>query len=156
METLDAGEGADTSIMARFDLIRVGLAAFLQSPLVGHGWAHLGSVAAAIDPEGPGRLWGSYFSYHNDAVNFAVAGGAIGIACWLALLAAPLLGPRPAILPARSRCAADRSLGYARWMLVLGCAVFGLTDMVLGYDLPTTLHAFIGASLLGWSRQAGR
>ena len=41
------------------------------------------------------------------------------------------------------------------WAAGASLFVFGLTDMTLGYDLPTTLYAFMTALVLGAFREPG-
>jgi len=38
---------------------------------------------------------------------------------------------------------------YCALILSTSLFIFGLTDMTLGYDLPTTLYAFLTAIVLG-------
>src|SRR5690606_3858330 len=89
-----------------------------------------------------------FFQFHNDLVNFAVAGGVVGIICWLLLLAAPLLGTLT-----RARDSLARARLYCCLVLTLGYAVFGLTDMTIGYDLPTTLYCFLTVAILALFRR---
>jgi hypothetical protein len=42
---------------------------------------------------------------------------------------------------------------YCALILSASLFIFGLTDMTLGYDLPTTLHAFLTAIVLGAFRE---
>ena len=145
------GSGATSEGAANERLAMLGAAwqLFWQSPIVGHGWAHF---AALAHPLIGAVVWGGpddpFFQFHNDTANFAVAAGASGLLCWLALLAAPLVGalatPRDSLFAARLYCC-----------LILSAStfVFGLTDMTLGYDLPTTLYAFLTAIVLGGTRE---
>jgi O-antigen ligase len=147
-QVIDAGETSDFPTTERLGFYAVGWQAFLASPWIGHGWAHLGSAAAMVDPVTFGSQAGTMFMYHNDALNFAVAAGIVGIAAWLALLLAPILGalavPRDGLSFARL---------YIATSLAVGALVFGLTDMTIGYDLTTTLYAFLTAIVLGAFRE---
>lgn len=144
---LAGGANVDPATGERLGMHRVGLAAFAERPWLGWGWAHLGTAAAAVDPSSFAKHAGSRFMYHNDALNFAVAGGVVGLVAWLMLLAAPVVGalasPHDGHFAIRLYCCLQLSLGYA---------MFGLTDMSLGYDLPTTLYAFLTALALGAGR----
>jgi len=86
--------------------------------------------------------------YHNDFSNASVAAGVVGIIAWLATLIAPVVGvlamPTDRFAPLRLYCALLLSLSFF---------IFGLTDMTFGYDLPTTLHAFLTAIVLGAFRE---
>ena len=138
----------DAATDERLGMYNAGLAAFLQSPWIGWGWANLGNAAAAIRPEIFAGAAGTAFMFHNDAVNFGVAGGVVGLLCLLALLVAPTIGalasPRDNFYAVRLYCCLQLSVGFA---------IFGLTDSTLGYDMPTTLYAFLAAIVLGAFRK---
>ena len=144
---LEAVRGAgvsDAAAVERLKMYAVALSAFQASPWVGYGWANLGTAAAPfMDMSLYGGPASSSFQYHSDLANFAVAAGVVGIGCWLALLAAPLAGalagPRGPLFRVRLYCGAQLSIG---------CATLGLTDITLGYDLTTTLYAFLAAVVL--------
>lgn len=118
---------------------------FWQSPLIGHGWANFGAEAYPIAKS---AVWGGpndqLFQFHNDLANFAVAAGTVGIVCWLALLAAPILGAL-----ATQRDSLFRARLYICVQLSVSYFVFGLTDFTFGYDLPTTIYASLTAMVLG-------
>lgn len=138
----------DGSTADRLRMYEAGIEAFRQSPWIGWGWANLGNAAAAMRPEHFADQAGTLFMFHNDAINFAVAGGVVGVACLAALLVAPIVGafatPRDRYFAVRLYCCLVLSIGYA---------IFGLTDSTLGYDAPTTLYAFLTAMVLGAFRE---
>ena len=148
-EVLSSGATTDSSAGERLGMFSAAWQLFLAAPLVGHGWA---SFAAVAYPILEGRVWGGptdpFFQFHNDLANFAVAAGGIGVLCWVALLAAPVIGalmtPRDSLFRVRLYCCLQLSVSYF---------AFGLTDMTLGYDLPTTLYAFLTAIVLGALRE---
>ncbi len=139
----------DGSTADRLRMYEAGIEAFRQAPWLGWGWANLGHAAAEMRPEYFADQAGTLFMFHNDAINFAVAGGVVGVACLAALLVAPIVGafatPRDRYFAVRLYCCLILSLGYA---------IFGLTDSTLGYDAPTTLYAFLTALVLGAFREA--
>ena len=140
--------GVDDSTMLRLQMYEAGIEAFRLSPWIGWGWANLGNAAAELRPEHFADQAGTMFMFHNDAINFAVAGGVVGVACLAALLVAPVVGafatPRDRYFAVRFYCCLILSVGYA---------IFGLTDSTLGYDAPTTLYAFLMAMVLGAFRE---
>jgi O-antigen ligase len=149
-EDLLAGQAvSDSSTLERLGMLSAAWQLFLASPVIGHGWANFAAVAYPILQ---GSVWGGptdpFFQFHNDLANFAVAAGIVGVACWIALLAAPVVGalasPRDAFFRVRLYCCVQLSVAYF---------VFGLTDFTLGYDLPTTLYAFLTAIVLGAFRE---
>lgn len=138
----------DGSTADRLRMYEAGIEAIKLSPWIGWGWANLGHAAAEMRPEHFANEAGTMFMFHNDAINFAVAGGVVGVACLAALLVAPIVG---ALASPRDRYVAVRL--YCCLILSVGFAIFGLTDSTLGYDAPTTLYAFLTAMVLGAFRE---
>lgn len=129
---------SDHSTSERLYMWTAGWATFLKSPIIGFGWANF---TAASKPYG-------IYMFHNDFFNMAVAAGIVGIGCWIAILAAPVIG---AMRMGHDRLHMMRL--YCGLILAAGTFVFGLTDMTLGYDLPTTLFGFAAAVVLGAFRE---
>lgn len=134
----------DRTAEFRLDLYQAGWKAFQDAPIIGHGWAR---IMAAATPYLENPELASLPQLHNDFLDFAVAGGIVGIACYVALLAAPvvlgLLSPRDSL----------------RRIRLYGCAVLsiayffdGLTDLMFGFEFHTALYAAILAILLGYCR----
>jgi O-antigen ligase len=145
-----SGDSGDASTAIRFALLSGARDLFQQAPLLGHGWASFARLATPIlgeDIVGGALNWN--FQFHNDLANFAVAAGLVGVLSLLALIAAPVLGvfrtPRDSRFRLRLYCC----LSLSAWALVSG-----LTDLTFGYDLPTTLYAFLTAIVLGAVRDA--
>jgi len=134
----DPSAVSDPGTAQRIAMWHAGWYAFLQHPLIGWGWARLSEAAL------PTVL----SMYHNDFVNMAVAAGVAGIVSLLLVLAAPLLGV--ALMP-RDRFSTLRL--YCALILSVSFFIFGLTDLTFGYDLPTTLYAFMTAVVLGAFRE---
>jgi O-antigen ligase len=128
----------DGGTAARLRMWGVGIRVFWKSPWIGSGWANFKSASL------PDKI---YF-FHNDFLDMAVAAGVVGIIAWIATIAAPLVG---VVLMPRDRFANLRL--YCALILSASLFIFGLTDMTLGYDLPTTLHAFLTAIVLGAFRE---
>jgi len=128
----------DPSTTQRIVMWQAGWSALLRAPLIGHGWAHLSDAAKPVQLS----------MYHNDFFNAAVSAGVVGIVAWLATLLAPIVGvlvmPPDRLSNLRLYCALLLSVSFF---------IFGLTDMTFGYDLPTTLHAFLTAIVLGAFRE---
>jgi O-antigen ligase len=134
----DPSQITDGAVSERLYLWQAGWVTFLKSPLLGFGWANFAQAA---------QPYVVYF-FHNDFLDMAVAAGIVGIVCWLAIIVAPLVGvfamPRDPFHALRVYCAL---------ILSVSLFIFGLTDMTLGYDLPTTLYAFLTAIVLGAFRE---
>ena len=135
---VDPAAVPDPATAQRIAMWHAGWAALLRSPLIGHGWAHLADAAKPL----------VLSMYHNDFFNSAVAAGIVGIVAWLATLLAPIVG---VLAMPRDRFAGVRL--YSALLLSVSLFIFGLTDMTFGYDLPTTLHAFLTAIVLGAFRE---
>lgn len=155
MATQIISEGAsdNKSAAARFDRLGAAWDLFWHAPLLGHGWANFTELAYPLLGDGiKGGADDRWFQFHNDLANFAVAAGAVGVVCWLALLAAPIVG---ALATPRDRL--FRARLYVCVQLTVSYFVFGLTDITFGYDLPTALYAFLTAIVLAtWREPAAR
>jgi O-antigen ligase len=136
--TLDASNVTDVATSQRLYMWEAGWHTFWKSPLIGFGFANFTEAS---------KPYGIYM-FHNDFLDMAVGAGLVGIFCWLAIVAAPVVGvlamPRDRLADLRLYCAL---------ILSVSLFVFGLTDMTLGYDLPTTLYAFMTALVLGAFRE---
>jgi O-antigen ligase len=148
-DVLSGGGSSDGATSERLTMLQGAWGTFWHSPWVGFGWANFKPAAAlAMDMSAYGTEPGGAFQFHNDFANFAVAAGIIGVLALVAILAAPvvgaLAGPRDRFFRARLYCCLQLSLGYL---------VFGLTDFTMGYDLPTTLYAFLTAMILATFRE---
>jgi O-antigen ligase len=128
----------DFATKQRLYMLEAGWVTFLKSPWIGFGWANFTEAA---------KPYGIYF-FHNDFFDAAVAAGVVGIAAWLATLFAPIVG---IFFVSKDRYANTRL--YCAVLLTVSFFIFGLTDMEFGYDLPTTLHAFFTAIVLGAFRE---
>lgn len=151
-EVLAGQTSSDGATSERMTMLAGAWGTFLHSPLVGFGWANFRPAAAlAMDMTPYGTDPGGAFQFHNDFANFAVAAGIVGVLALVAILAAPVVGalaaPRDHFYRARLYCCLQLSVGYA---------VFGLTDFTMGYDLPTTLYAFLTAMILATFREDAR
>lgn len=136
--TLDASNVTDVATSQRLYMWVAGWHTFWKSPLIGFGFANFTEAS---------KPYGIYM-FHNDFLDMAVGAGLVGIFCWLAIVAAPVIG---ALAMPRDRFATLRL--YCALILSVSLLIFGLTDMTLGYDLPTTLYAFMTAVVLGAFRE---
>ena len=139
----------DASTNIRLGLIRAGIEAFQDAPWFGHGW---GRIISATHPHMGEWLFSQAegFDYlHNEQLDFAVGGGVLGIAAYMLILTAPLIGvlsvPRDRYFLARL---------YLAIMLAVSFLVFGLTSRLLGQGLQLTLFAFLTAYIIGFARNA--
>lgn len=148
-EVLGGGVSSDQPTSERLAMLVGAWGTFWHSPWVGFGWANFKPAAAlAMDMTAYGTEPGGAFQFHNDLANFAVAAGIVGVLALIAILAAPVVGamagPRDRLFRARLYCCLQLSVGYF---------VFGLTDFTMGYDLQTTLYAFLTAMILTTFRE---
>lgn len=141
------GTVGDESIAIRLDIYRAGIAAFLDAPWFGHGWSQI-TVAPQPWFSGPVPL-ASYSHLHNDVLDFLVAFGLPGIACYALILAAPLAGalrsPRDSL---------RRTRIYAATILCAGYLVMGQSSLMLGFEYQTVLYVALAAVILGYCRDA--
>jgi O-antigen ligase len=148
-DLLAGSSSIDQSATERVRMLEAAWTLFREKPLLGHGWGNFAEISFPLlgnivngGPSDP------FFQFHNDAANFAVAAGIVGVVCWVGLLAAPLIGvfatPRDTFFRLRLYCCLQLSASYL---------VFGLTDLTIGYDLTTTIYAFLTAIVLGAFRE---
>src|SRR4029079_17574745 len=78
-EVLSGQSVDDGSAQIRLAMVRTGWRAFLDSPLYGHGWQNLMPAVTRYLPPGQEHLFDTQPQLHSDLLNFAVAGGALGL-----------------------------------------------------------------------------
>lgn len=145
-ELLNGGDVTNTAARARIVLQEAGWRAFLDSPWIGHGWAHLmDAVVPYLSPED--LRFARLPQLHNDVLNFAVSGGVVGIACYFAILTAPTIA---AFRSVRDSYYAMRLYGTSALMAVYAAA--GLTDLMFGHEFHTAFYITLNAIILGMCR----
>jgi O-antigen ligase len=148
-ELLATGTVGDEAVRIRLELYRAGWAAFQQSPIIGHGWAELMAAPAAFLAE-TDKVHAGLPHLHNEVLNFAVAGGLVGVAVYLTLIAMPV------VVALRSR--RDSQYGarlFGCTILATAYLVMGLTDTMLSFELHTALYVAYCAILLNYCRDSG-
>lgn len=142
----DLGE---VSANERVAMYRGGIAAFLHNPLFGYGWEQRVSAIDPYVPNGLASFVSVHHHLHNDALDFAVSAGSLGLIAYVLILVAPIAGaltsPRDSQYGLRLLAATGLTVGYA---------VFGLTYLTFGYEYHTTLYACLAAIILGFCRDA--
>lgn len=140
---------ADTAVRVRIELYQGAWSAFLQSPLVGHGWNDMMRVAAVHVP-GPDRAYAEQLPHlHNELLNFAVFGGLAGVAVYLALIVTPI------VLAVRSVSDSQKHARvFAVAILSSSYVAMGLTDTMLSFELHTMLYVALTAIILHYCRDA--
>jgi len=141
---LGGGTVPDAAIDVRLGLYRAAADLFAASPLVGHGWGAdaMPKVLALLSADQLG--WGAIPHLHNDLAQFAVSGGLLGIAAWLLILGAPLLGYLR--LPPVERSPARR---HALLVLLASGVVFGIPDTMLAAPMTLTIYVVLTAAVTG-------
>ncbi len=138
---------SDTSTRVRMEFLIGGAKAFAEAPLLGHGWAGMIDAVAPKVPEDLQKRATEYGHLHNDFLNAAVSAGVIGILSYIAILLAPLV----AVL-ATPRDSQFAGRLYMALTLTLSYLVFGLTNVMLGYEFHTTLYGFLLMPMLAIGR----
>jgi len=142
------GVVTDESTRERLVLWQAGWSSFRQSPWLGHGWANIMSSVQPFLPADDAALAKTLPQLHNDVLNFAVGGGLVGVACYLAIISAPLAG---AWLSPRDRLRNFRL--YGTTVLTIVYIGGGLTDLMFGFEFHTFLFIMLTAMLLGLCRE---
>ncbi len=144
-----AGELVDTGQTTgyRLTLWLAGLAAFLQSPLIGHGWGQLMSVIVPFVPAGQEHVL-QFPHLHNDIADFAVGSGILGLIAYATIIATPLVA---VLRSPRDSLFAARRYGVLVLTVLYLCA--GLTDALLGFAYFTALHVALSSILIAYCRE---
>lgn len=144
-----AGEALDTSSFERLTMLQGAWGAFLESPIWGHGWRDMvRAILPHVPPETVERMK-SFRHLHNGYGNFAAGAGLIGLASFLLVLAAPVIGNL--LMPRDSQSVVRL---YFCLTLSLGYAAFECTYILLGFDFHGFQFVFMTAAFLGFVRDA--
>lgn len=135
---------ADESSAIRSEMYSSGLRAFLDSPLIGHGWEHSITVA---EQYAPGAWDGQKRHFHSDPIGFAASGGVLGLLAYVFALIAPLASVLAS--PRDGQFAARR---YGVLILSVGFFTAGVVNLLFGFEFMTTFYIAIGAILVAWCR----
>jgi len=144
---LGGGTVADESTRQRLALYDAGSKSFLESPWIGHGWGNIMDSVRPLLPAADARL-GNLPQLHNDVLNFAVGAGVVGVACYLAIITAPILG---ALRSPRDSFRILRLFGTT--LLTIVYVGGGLTDLMFGFEFHTYLFTMLTAILIGLCRE---
>lgn len=137
----------DGSFDVRKVLLDASWAAFKLSPWTGYGWSNFAEATATWTGVENWVERPDAFHLHSDPLNFAVAGGVIGLAAYLLILVAPIWGAWRT--PADSQQQARRLGAMLLATTYAGC---GLTNTFFGFEMHTALYACLIAVLFGFCR----
>ncbi|SMQ60458.1 O-antigen ligase [Devosia lucknowensis] len=141
---LQLGIPSDGSTSERVHMYTGGFAAFMDSPIFGHGpFAYISAAiarsGAALDPP----------HLHSDLVNFAASGGILALIAYGLFIAAPIV---EVLRTAEGK--ARKGLIVVVCSLVFGYFIMGLTNAVLGMVTLTVLYSCI-AVIVGLASRDG-
>lgn len=142
-EVMRTGASSETGTQTRLEVYAGAWQAFLQSPLIGHGWAD--AVPAAIADIERGRVLQvarTFRHMHNDFLGFAAGAGIIGLAGFFAMMAAPLYS-------LRHRDALFWHRAYLAGLLISTYAIYGVLDAMFGFDTGISTFVMLTAILAG-------
>lgn len=143
--TLLSGTTADASANERLHMLQAALEAFSASPFFGHGILEYADVAQLYAPaEMNYRSWGHL---HNDVADFAVIAGSLGLASYVLLLLAPMVGGF------QNKGRWRQATIYLGSVTPVGYFSMGLTNAMFGVLAQTTLYAVILSLIAALSRQ---
>ncbi len=128
-----------TSIGARFEMWRSAAGGFRSEPIFGIGWGNLRDrFNADVDAGVRVPRIAQYNHAHNQFISTTASGGLVGLATLLALLAVPGWIFLQALLDRDPQISA---LGAAGLIVVVGFALFGLTEAILEKASPAVFYA---------------
>ena len=135
-----------TSIGARFEMWRSAAGGFRSQPLLGIGWGNLRDrFSADVDAGVRVPRIAQYNHAHNQFISSTASGGLVGMLALLALFAVPGVAFGRALL---DRDIATSALGAAGLIVVVGFALFGLTEAILEKASPAVFYATTVALLI--------
>ncbi len=137
--------GVDDSTNQRLAFIRSGWAAFMQSPIYGHGATQLITAPEAFFPERYQGLLGAHL--HFDVGDFAVVAGTLGVLAYLMLLLAPFMALRGIYDRDTRRAVLLGAIGLSGAFLTLG-----FTNAVVGVLPQTALYGLLLGALTALGR----
>lgn len=144
---VSGGVVPDAAIDVRLGLYGAAASLFAAAPVIGHGWS-ADVMAQVLGLLRPDQLsWGEIPHLHNDIAQFAVSGGLCGVAAWLLILVAPIMGYLH--LPDAQRTPQRR---HAVLTLFAAAIVLGLPDTMLSAPMTLTIYVVLTAALVGRRR----
>lgn len=142
--TLSGDLGGDRSTGYRLEMYRAGWLAFLDSPLVGHGWhEQLAAAMPYLSEFGRAGYQAQAWSYiHSDPLSLAVAAGIPGLIAYWLFIAAPILAA------VENHGRGDQVLRlYLALTFCVGLVVSGATDVLFMVEMPKVLLVLIAGTL---------
>lgn len=148
-QAMQGDQIADASTAYRIEHLIGGWQAFADAPWFGHGWVN--QLASALpymsEFSQAGYAKENWAYLHNEALSLAVSAGALGIAAYVLIFAAPLVGilrsPRDSQFVARS---------YGILIVTGGMVAGGLSEVLFKYEMPKTFFVTIIVALLVFCR----
>jgi O-antigen ligase len=141
---------ADASANLRLEHFSAGAEAFMRAPWFGYGWVHQVSSALPYMSDFAQETFvhENWAYLHNELLSLAVSAGVFGIAAYLLIFSAPLVG-------ALARPRDGHSVAVSYCVLIITCGVFagGVTDVLFKYEIPKTFFFFILTFLLSFPVQ---
>ncbi len=128
-----------TGIGARFEMWRSAFGGFRSEPMLGIGWGNLRSQFTA-DVEAGVRVprIAQYNHAHNQYIGSLANGGVVGLLALLGLLIVPAVFFAQALF---DRDLQTSALGAAGLVVIVGFAIFGLTEAVFEKASPLIFYA---------------
>ena len=146
-------EVRSTSIGARFEMWRSAAGGFRSEPIFGIGWGNLRDrFNADVDAGVRVPRIAQYNHAHNQFISSTASGGVVGLAALLALFGVPAWMFFRALLDRDPQIVA---LGAAGLIVVVGFALFGLTEAILETASPAVFFASTVALLVGQLDRTG-
>ncbi len=145
-EVVSTHTSNDFSANVRLMFYHAALQSFLDAPIFGHGWwQRFAAAMPYMTDVDPAMAFDNTQHLHNDALNFASAGGLMGIVAYLVLMAGPVVG---------AVASADRGNRHLRIAIASGLSLsyiaMGLTDTMFVFETPKSIYVLAAAIIMAF------
>jgi O-antigen ligase len=151
-KTMQGGPIVDASTAYRMEHFSGGLKAFWDAPWIGHGWNNqLASALPYMNEFAQAGFQSENWAYlHNEALSLAVSAGALGIAAYTLIYAAPIIA-----LVGISHDPQFIGRVYAILIITFGLFTGGMSDVLFKYELPKSFLFLLIPAFLFCCRDDG-
>lgn len=134
----------ESGVGQRLHMYKAGWKAFLDAPVIGHGYRNANYVASQyIDDKGIASKIRRHSHLHNELITHMVNAGVFGVLAYIGILLVPLL-----IWRRKYKANMPSNIGF---LLIFGYIFLGLTHGMFGYEYEGALFVLMLGYSMCWS-----